>query len=397
MKKSLRPTLLIVAALLTAGPAARAQAPAPAGKTYTLFEGDNISVGKDADVSPVVDVSGGAWVIRVNGTDTVLSGKSGPVNMRAVAAQKLTELSASVANFKATGAFTWANDPAVKLTRALANSAEVSAGASAAANQSAAAAVSAEMAASSGGSSDSGGKGGATGTSTNLSSGSNSMNATGADNDLGLTANQANTEGYDTLEVAFDISSAHPLPTPYLVTFTWFRDPGAGAGLERKLVFAKALEPIGTTPSKVKFTIEGFPVGYVLVNMEIHLYDRGQEIATNVAPKRKSMTPDEAFSYVREKYIASHKNATLPAQPVMGDLPADLPTHVARGEYASPVYVKVSKDGLADEAFADQACTKKIDDPYLATVVQSIRFKPALDHGNPVDSVSQVAVASLRI
>jgi hypothetical protein len=165
----------------------------------------------------------------------------------------------------------------------------------------------------------------------------------------------------------------------------------------RKLVYAKALEPIGAEPSKVKFTIEGFPVGYVLVNMEIHLYDRGQEIATNVAPKRQTMTPDEAFAYVRSKYIASHKNATLPAQPVMGDLPADLPTHVARGEYASPVYVKVSKDGLADEAYADPACTKKIDDPYLASVVQSIRFKPALDHGNPVDSVSQVAVAALRI
>lgn len=393
----LRPTLLSLAALLAAVPAAWAQAPAPAGKTYTLFEGDNISVGKNADVSPVVDVSGGAWVVRVDGVDTVLSGKSGPVALKAVPAQKLTELSATIANFKAEGAYTWANDPSVKLTRALANSAEVSAGASAAANQSAAAAVSAEMAASSGGSTDSGTKGGVNGTATNLSSGSNAMNVTGADNDLGLTQNKANTEGYDTLEVAFDISSAHKLPTPYIVTFTWFREPGADTGLVRKLVYAKALEPVGPEPSKVKFTIEGFPVGYVLVNMEVHLYDRGQEIATNVAPKRQAMSADEAFAYVRTKYIASHKNATLPAQPVMGDLPADLPTHVARGEYATPVYVRVSKDGLADEAFADQACTKKIDDPYLAAVVQSIRFKPALDHGSPVDSVSQVAVASLRI
>jgi len=100
---------------------------------------------------------------------------------------------------------------------------------------------------------------------------------------------------------------------------------------------------------------------------------------------------------VRTKYIESHKGFTLPALPVMGDLPPDLHAHLAKGEYATPVYVRISKDGIADEAYSDPACTKPIDDPYLQSVIRSIRFKPALNQGVPVDSLGTVDVAKLRV
>jgi len=80
---------------------------------------------------------------------------------------------------------------------------------------------------------------------------------------------------------------------------------------------------------------------------------------------------------------------------VMGELPADLAGHIASGKYPETIYVRVSKDGLADDAFADVACSKKIEDAYLESVVRSIRFKPALDGGKPVDGVASLNLRRL--
>jgi len=59
--------------------------------------------------------------------------------------------------------------------------------------------------------------------------------------------------------------------------------------------------------------------------------------------------------------------------------------------------VKVSKDGLADEAYTDPACTRRVDDPYLDSVVKRIRFKPALNSGRPVDGFATVNLGKLAI
>jgi len=400
--KTLLPTLLPTFGLALActasswaqGPGAAAAPALPAHKTYYLFQGDNIAIDKDGKIYPVVDVSGGAWVIQENGADAVVSAQGGPVAMRDTPSSKLSEIAAAITHFKTEGAYTWANDPAVRLTRGMASSAQITAGADAAANQAAAANTTAAVLS---GASATPSSSHGSGTEEDVG-GSSAMNPVGSDNDLYLAnAGKVNTEGYDALKVDFSIASEHKLPSPYLVVFTYFRDPGAAPNMVRKLVYAKALAGLTATPEKVEFTIEGFPVGYVLSSMEVHLYDRGQEVATNLSPKRQEMTSDQAFDYVLSKYLAAHKDATLPAVPAMGDLPPDLHERIAKGEYATPVFVKVSKDGVAAAAYSDQTCTRKINDPYLTSVVEAIRFKPALDHGNPVDSVSQLTVARLRI
>jgi len=82
---------------------------------------------------------------------------------------------------------------------------------------------------------------------------------------------------------------------------------------------------------------------------------------------------------------------------VMGDLPPDLGSQIAAGKYTDSIYVKVSKDGLADTAFADSRCSKRIEDPYLDSVVKGIRFKPALAEGVPVEGVAELNLSRLRI
>ena len=385
--KLLFPALALCGASLA--PTAGAQAPQ---REYTLFQGANISVDLGKTLYPVRDVNGSAWVVIIDGKPTVVSGKNAPVNLKIAPMLKLTEQAATVSGFVREGSYTFANDPNVKMTRAFSAAATVNAGYQAAADQ--ASAVNPTMI-------NTGTSGGNHGGNNDAllvdTSGAAAAAAAGADASIALAAKQDSESGHDAMDIKFEISSPKPLEDPYIVTMTRFHPPGTGPGVVQSLVFAKALEPVGSRPSKIHFTEEGFPVGYEVTEFQLHLYNNGIEVATNVSENREQMSPEQAFGYVKKAYLEAHKGATMHAAPVMGELPSDLQVRLEQGKYDETIYVKVSRDGLADEAYSDAACTRRIDDPYLDSVVRTIRFKPALEDGRPVAGVASVNLSHLRI
>ncbi len=373
-------------------PAAGAQAPQ---KAYTLFTGANIWVNLDKSIYPVRDVNGSSWVVEIDGQEHVVSAKQGPINLKIVPVQKLTDVSATIAAFKREPAYTFANDPSVKLTRGQSRAAGVSAGYEAASNQAGAIDPSQLNTPGASGTQSSGGTASAHGQSSGAAALANATAGVGASVDF--QAKQPEAAGYDAMNVEFNISSEKPLKDAYIVTMTRFHPRGSEPDTVQSLVFAKALDPIGANPTTVKFAEEGFPIDYEVVDFQLHLYDGGTEIATNVAEKREVMTPEQAFEYVRKTYIESHKGDTMKAVPVMGELPTDAAERIASGKYAETIYVRVSKDGLADGAFSDSVCSKRIDDPYLETLVRDLRFKPALAQGTPVEGIAALNLSKLGI
>ena len=148
------------------------------------------------------------------------------------------------------------------------------------------------------------------------------------------------------MEVTFEVSAEQPLASPYVVILAQYHELNAPPGTSRNWIYAKALEPIDSKPRKVRILQGGFPRGFELEKFQVHLYNRGQELATNVADKRVPLTRDEAFQYMLIDYVSSHKGASLPATPAMVKLPADFRTRLAGGQLAQIFFVKVSKDGL---------------------------------------------------
>jgi hypothetical protein len=416
----------------------------PTDKTHTLFMGADIALNLDRDLYRVQDVFGSNWVIEIHGQEKEISSKQAPVNLKITPTLKLTEVSATIVGFKRDRAYSYENDPSVKLTKGMSQSASMSAdlgavaenaqhiadtGASknsagqfaAADDQFSANAMltTAKYAYSNSHGTGIGGRGGPTQSSTAPTANNNTTgdnigedpqtylnngiaqgNANGA---LNQTANgneptgHIATMGFDALDVEFDIRSGKPINNPYVVTMTKFRAQGAKPDMVQSLVYAESLHPIDEHLSHVKFSEKGFPFGYELVDFQLHIYNRGEEVATNIAADRVELTREEAFEYVKMEYIGAHLKDTLPASPAMGKLPADLPAHLAQGKYAQAFYVKVSKDGLANEAYSDPACTRRIDDPYLDSVVRRVRFKPALNNGKPVDGVAALTLGKLAI
>jgi hypothetical protein len=362
-------------------------------KTYTRFLGANIAVNLDKSSYPVRDVSGSAWVVEINGEQKVISAKQGPINLKITPIVKLAEVSATIADFKRAGAYTFANDPSVKLTRGLSQAANVSAGYQAAANQANAINPTIITVGTATGTPSGSGNGGVGAPGQGAAAAESASSGIQASADL--IARAPDDSGFDAMSVEFEVSSTKTLRDPYLVTMTRFHPPGSDAGTVQSLVFAKALDPIGAAPTKVKFTEEGFPVGYSVVDFQVHLYNGGTEVATSLSEKREVMTFDQTFEYVKSLYLESHKGETMSAAPVMGDVPADFASHLTPGKYPETVYVKVSKDGLADTAFSDSACEKRIEDPYLDSVMKDLRFKPALVMGLPVEGTASIKLAQL--
>jgi hypothetical protein len=408
---------LLFAAAITAGvvfPAASHAEDIP--KTQTLFMGADVTVGTDKALHPVKDVIGGSWVIDVKGQPTVLSTKHGPINMKVTPALKLTEISASIVDFKNENAYSFGNDPSTRLTRAMSSSASLNNDSQAATNQARFALIQAQNQASyitgtnnndtakmAAAGEIGGGYMGAIDGATNANSttvqlqAALNQTAVGAGSGNEMVGDRGTTLGYDAVDVTFKVSSAHRLNNPYVVTVARLRDKGAQAGYVRSLVYAKSIDPIDSQQVTVHFTEEGYPPGFEMIDFKMHLYDRGEEVATNLASNRVELTRDEAFEYVKMEYIGAHKGDTLAAEPAMGRLPQDFPARLAEGKYAETIYVRVSKDGLATEAYSDRACTKRVGDPYLDSVVAQIRFKPALDVGRPVDGTASVRLDQLKI
>jgi hypothetical protein len=397
-----------------------------AAKTHTLFMGADISVNLDKDLYPVRGVIGSSWVIDINGDEKVVSTKQAPMNLKITPTLKLTDVSATIAGYKKERAYSFNNDPGVRLTRGLSDSAMTYAFLIGNAND-------AQYVAD---------------TESNKALGDAAMFAT-SDNEMGAagmlasaqssqmnlhvtlaqfaanaaanvafaqataqgtaSANLSQTDngdepggrlfktGLDAMDVEFEISSNRPLQKPYVVTVTRFHPKGTKPGTVQNLVYAMELHQIDAHPTNVHFVEGGFPYDFELVDFQLHIYNGGEEVATTVSSERVELTRGEAFEYARIEYIGAHKGATLPALPAMGILPADLPGRLAQGEYKETIFVRVSKDGFAGEPFADELCSKRIEDPYLDTVVRCIRFDPALALGKPVEGVASVNLRQLKI
>ena len=389
---------VLAAAFASLSTAAVPQPGAAEPKTHTLFMGADISIEQNKELYRVLDVVGSNFVVNVDGKQVSVPMDRGLNRFKVAPSLKLTEASASVANIKAERSYTLANDPTVQFERGMAASQFEYSDADYAQNlrsdilQNANNAVVLVDPWSGRTTADVKAKNIATATQ-NLG-----IAQAGPGSDFNRSANPGSTEGaFDAMNVAFEVSAEKPLDRPFIVIIADYRATVAKAAKSGRWVYARALQPIGPEAVKVHVEQGGFPPGFELRDLQVHLYNHGTEIATTAAPKRMELTRTEALQYVIIEYVGSHKGATLPPGPAMGRLPADLPARLAGRQFPQTFYVRVDKDGKATDAYSDQSCSHRVDDPYLQSAVQGIGFMPALENGRPVDGVAALNLGQLPI
>ncbi len=364
-------------------------------KTHTLFMGVDIAVEHEKLFRRVREVSGSSWVVNVNGRPEFIPANKHALNLKVEQSLKLTEATATLANLKAERTYTPGSDPKTQAMRTQLHlqaftteqqmvaerelQREVDRVAWATLAKDATPTVPPPDPAKA---------------TANLDAMANVAHGqmTTAQFNQAIAEEQLKKELFDAISVEFEISAPKPLPNAYLIVVAQFREKGAPPSTMRNWIYAQMLDYVDETPRPVSIRRGGLPRGFELDKVDVHIYDQGREVATNVSPKRVELTREEAFQYIVIEHIGNNKGKTLPAMPVMATVTPELRQRLRDGEGQQVYYVSVSKDGKVTEVFEDDAYSKPVGDGFFAQTVKRIWFKPALDNGNPVDAKTSVDV-----
>lgn len=369
-------------------------APDPA-VAHTMFMGLELAVPHQGRSARILDVSDNEIVVAEGDSAVRIPTKGRNIRIQIDHALKLSEGSATVEKLSATRSYTPKSDPYLKFANAAgsAGALEGDVGIASAGLRGAEMAYAAATGVINSGA-DAPGAAAAQATAAAaidrayVDIASTSQNAFSAQHQTSTYAiklqEELAEENFDAVDVEFTVSSPVPLSTPFVVVLLKYREREQRPEETRTWVISKALAPLDQQPRRVRFQQGGLPIGYILEDYQVHLFNKGQEIATNVAPMRTLLTPEEAFQYRVVDYVSSHPNATLPAAPAAGQVSDALREHLIAKYAGHAVYVRVLPTGRADRAFSDKACKEPIDDAQLDALLSQVRFDPALEKGKPV-------------
>ena len=200
---------------------------------------------------------------------------------------------------------------------------------------------------------------------------------------------------YDAMEVSFKISSPVELDDPHMVILFKFQERDAKPGTEGMLIHAEALDPVGPKPKYIRIRKAGLPRGFKYLDCEVHIFNRGEEVATNASSKRVELTREEAQQYLLIEHLGANKDATVPAAPVPGTLASTRLKELNLDQLNRTYYAKIASDGAVLGLFADESCNLKIDNDATLAVVSEVFFTPALVKGKPVEGVARVRLGEI--
>lgn len=190
----------------------------------------------------------------------------------------------------------------------------------------------------------------------------------------------------DAVRLEFRASAPTRLANAYCVALVRLRQPD---GNIEDTNFYQPIGELGPKPRKISLLQTGLPPGAELLDVKLHLFNSGKELATNLSQKRFDLTAAEARQYLLLDHTANHRGQTLPAQPVWELAPAALKAADRPGPFDQPVQVNIDPDGqLTGFAVDSQIVT-----PEQREIIAQLVFLPALQDGQPVASTLTLNLA----
>lgn len=380
---------LLLAAALAAGnftPAADTPPPPARAKEYNMFVGADLFLVKDQQPYPILYASGKNLDVKIGGEIKQFKIHEVP-NLRATPNLKLSRSLVTVTGYKHEQGFTSGNNPHLRWARESAIAAELDFNA-----RNASAPKFDPF------------KDRLTGLATFLearglpappAAPTAIQGPTFSSNASGLVDNATESltsENYDLLRVEFQLSSPKRITDPYMAIITDVSDPSR-PGTVLRWFYIDTLRDVDEHPQKIRVEEAGFPPGFKVLTTAVHIYSRGQEVATNQAERRLEMTLDEAHEYLSIQHLASHKNGTVPPSLALAELPTDFRMRATPNQLKQKLEIKVDAIGKVT-ALTPLGPATAID-PYIAETVRNFRFNPALEKGAPVAGQLSVELSDL--
>ena len=184
------------------------------------------------------------------------------------------------------------------------------------------------------------------------------------------------------VQINMNVSSPVPVTGTYLACIT--RISTEREGFSDRLFFYD-LGDIGPEPRAVQILEDGFPEGYHLKSVQMHLFKNGRELATSESDKQFALTREELLEYVVLERVSMHKGETLPPAPIWSLAPASLWDAPVNADWDYPVIVEIGTKGAV--SFFDD---KQVIPGHIRAIVEELVFMPALETGVPVSAKTTV-------
>lgn len=361
--------------------------PSPDSAPQVLFMGADVVILKDRDFHRVIGISDGAYVIEQRGRSVRVPLGARDIRLKIEPSLKLSGVSVQVAGLKSAQSYTPANDPRRRRLAAAAGAAGAEAAVDVATDSMAGAAVAQQNVFIAGAQ----GSGDVLTTLGNQTAQRNDRlvaarsQQTSAGDQADALVGDLSEEAFDAMEVDFELSAPTPLADPAVVVVMRYRHRGTPRGTERDMIHAQTLDGLDRTPRKISVRQGGFPRGFVLDEVQVHVYDGGREVASNIAPKRVELDREEAFQYVLMEHLSAHRGETMPAAPALGAPTPEQRAQIAPDDLKRVYHLRIGKDGRLQGVYTDATGRVRVSAGAVVEAFESVLFKPALEKGRAVE------------
>jgi hypothetical protein len=187
---------------------------------------------------------------------------------------------------------------------------------------------------------------------------------------------------HDVLLIKFEASASQTIPDAYAISLTEYTTPGNPKEPAIAMHFSD-LPWIGTRPRHFTIRQINFPRGFKVNDVQVHIFSRGKEIASNLSEKSTDVSADEALLFLQMARANAHKQQDAPPA-LVGEL---LPPSLVRPEdmdiTGQSVILKLGENGTP-ESIPETLTDGRPIDPGIKSLLGKVHFYPALEKGTPV-------------
>lgn len=183
---------------------------------------------------------------------------------------------------------------------------------------------------------------------------------------------------YDGVVHEFTLSSTQPIAEAFAVVMIRVRD---AEGALQDINYSKEIGALGSEPRPIRLAQFGLPLGFELLDTEIHLYSRGEEIPSNLSDRHMPLSKKDACEFVLMSHLADHRAGDAPATVVWSLAPAQLRAEADVSRFDHAVVVHVDDRG---QLIGIEETESRIVPNQVRAVVEALTYLPRIQQGQAV-------------
>lgn len=197
---------------------------------------------------------------------------------------------------------------------------------------------------------------------------------------------QNDPEKFNAIIITAQVSSPVPVADTYAVCIARIRTDESRS---RDVIIFHEIGELTPEPRTIDIQKPGLPPGFEVLEVDVHVFCEGQELASDQSDKQFALTRDEAIEYLVLERISTHRGQTLPAEPAWALAPPALLGSADPEAFNLPLTVHVDERGRVTKI--DEST---IAPAHIAEIVSDLFFLPAIREGTAVPATTQVNLST---